>query len=169
MWKFISNKPNENEFTSEATYIWDYKIQKKKRTIRKKSPKHTLKRKSQKVSFEYRNKSFDEFRLMVVDPPSKLDGDESNILSGSLGIPSENKSNEIISNMLLTNILNRWDESKTQSCPSYIYMTTPEYIYINLCSIILKLCHFLLLYILKYISNQLYSNVQYLFLFNIPS
>ena len=138
MLKFLSNEQNENQSPCEAIDVCDDKIQKKKRTIRKKSPKHTLKRKIQKVSFEYRKKSFDEFRLMVVDPPSKLDDYESNILSGSLGIPSENKSNEFISNMLLTNILNHWDESKTQSCPSSIAMTLLEHISLKLCSIILK-------------------------------
>ena len=41
-------------------------------------------------------KSFDDFRLMIVDPPQKLDSEESNILSGSSGISSENISNKVI-------------------------------------------------------------------------
>ena len=56
MWRFVSNKPNLNESLSEATEICDDKIQKKNRNVRKKSPKHTLQRKSQTVSFDYREK-----------------------------------------------------------------------------------------------------------------
>ena len=56
MWKFISNEPNENDFLSEATEICDDKIQTNNRTISKKSPKHTLQRKRQKISADYGNK-----------------------------------------------------------------------------------------------------------------
>ena len=44
---------------------------------------------------------------MIVDPPKKLDSEESNIIYAYLGIPIENQSNEVISKMVLTNILNR--------------------------------------------------------------
>ena len=74
MWKFISNEPNLNESLSELIEIFDDKIQKKKSNISKKSPKHTFQRKRQKFSVDYRGKSFDAFRLMIVDPPQKLDG-----------------------------------------------------------------------------------------------
>ena len=49
MWKFISNEPNENESQSEATEIHNEKIQNKKTSITKKSTKHTLQIKSQKI------------------------------------------------------------------------------------------------------------------------
>ena len=57
-----------------------------------------------------------------------MDGKESYILSGSLGISSENISNEVISKMVLTHILKRWDESKTQFHLSFSAMTPPEHI-----------------------------------------
>ena len=41
-WKFISNEQNENEFMNEATEICNDKIQKKRNTIIKKSPKHNI-------------------------------------------------------------------------------------------------------------------------------
>ena len=47
MWKFISNKPNKNESQSEATEICDDKIKNKKRSITKKTTKHTLQIKRQ--------------------------------------------------------------------------------------------------------------------------
>ena len=56
MWKFISNEPNENGSPSEATEICDDKIQKKKRNIRKKPPKHTLQIKRHKIPVGYREK-----------------------------------------------------------------------------------------------------------------
>ena len=82
MWEFISNETSENESHSEATEICDDKIQKKKSNINKKSPKHTLQRKRQKITIDYRNKSVDDFRLMIVDPSQKMDSEEYNILSG---------------------------------------------------------------------------------------
>ena len=48
LWKFISNKSNENESQSEATKIHDDKIQNKKRITTKYSTKRTLQRKRQK-------------------------------------------------------------------------------------------------------------------------
>ena len=73
MWEFISYEPNYNYFLSEATEICDYNIQKKKMDISKKSPKHTLQKKRQKIPLDYRDKLFDDFRLMILDPHPKLD------------------------------------------------------------------------------------------------
>ena len=93
MLKFISNESNENESQCGTTKICDDNIQNKKRTINKKSTKHTLQRKSQKFSVKYREKSFDEFRIIVVEPTLELDSEESNIISGYFCISSENQSN----------------------------------------------------------------------------
>ena len=54
----------------------------------------------QNMSVDYRDKSFDDFRLMLVEPPQKLDSEKSNILSSSFVISSENQSNEVIPNMI---------------------------------------------------------------------
>ena len=70
---------------------------------------------------------------MVLNPPPKMDSKESNIISGSLGISSENISNEVISNIVLTHILKRWYESKPQLHPSFRAMTPPEHISLRLC------------------------------------
>ena len=76
MLKFIPNEPNGNEFLSVATYMCCDKSQKKKRTISKKSTKHNIHRRRHKMSVGYRNKLFDDFILMIVDPSLKLDGKE---------------------------------------------------------------------------------------------
>ena len=75
---------------------------------------------------------------MIVDPPPKLDSDESDFLSCCYDPSMENKSNEVISKAVLTHMLKRWYESKTQSHPSSIAMTPAEHIYLKVCCIILK-------------------------------
>ena len=67
-----------------------------------------------------------------------MDSEESNILSISFGISGENQSNEVIYNMVLTNILKYWEESKTQSHTSSSAKNPSEHIYLNICCIILK-------------------------------
>ena len=60
--------------------------------------------------------------LIILDPPQKLDSEESNMISSSFGIPIVNQSNEVISKMVLTHLLNFWEESKTQSHPRFSAM-----------------------------------------------
>ena len=71
-------------------------------TANKYSNQHSLQRKRQKTD-DYKKNSFDDFRLMIVDPPPKLDRDESDFLSSCYGPSMENQSNEGISKMVLTN------------------------------------------------------------------
>ena len=103
MWKFISNVSNRNEYNSKATEIHGENTQNKKRINTKKSTKHNLQRKRQKT-VDYREKSFDDFRLMIVDPPQTLESEKYNVLSSSFGISIVNKSNEFISKMVLTRL-----------------------------------------------------------------
>ena len=56
MWKFISNEQNENESQSEVTDICDDKTQNKKRSITNKPTNHTIQRKRQKITVDYREK-----------------------------------------------------------------------------------------------------------------
>ena len=79
--------------------------------------------------------------LMIVDPPQKLDYEESNILSIYFGISSEKQSNEVISKMVLTNLLKSWEESKNYSNPRSSAMNPSEHISLKLCCIILKYFH----------------------------
>ena len=104
---------------------------------------------------------------MIVYPPQKMDSKESNILSSSIGLSSENKSNKFILNMVLTHIKNRCDEIKNQSHLISIAITPTEHIYLMLCHIILKYCLILLIHLLKFISNQLSSNVLYMFVLHL--
>ena len=137
MWRFISNEPNEDESESEATEIHNDRIQNKKRNANKYSTKHTLQKKRQK-KVDYRNNLFYGFRLMIVDPPPTSNSDESDVLSICYVPSMENQSNEVISKMVLTRLLKRWDDSKTWSHPSSIAMTLSEHIIVKVCCIIMK-------------------------------
>ena len=91
-------------------------------SITKKSTKHTLQRKRQKQLNKGGN-NLNEFRLMIVDPPPKLEIEESTILSSSFGISRGNQSNEVISKMVLTSLFKHWEESKTHSHSRFSTMT----------------------------------------------
>ena len=78
---------------------------------------------------------------MIVYPPPNLDSEESNIIPSSFGISSENNSNEVISNMLLTQILKRSEESKTQLHPRSSETSPLEHMSLKLLCIVLKKCH----------------------------
>ena len=86
MLNFISNEPNENEYQCEVIAICDENIKKKKRNISKKSTKHTIQRKRHHSSVGHRNKSFDDFRIIIVDPTQELDSEESDVISSSFGV-----------------------------------------------------------------------------------
>ena len=75
---------------------------------------------------------------MIVDPPPKINSEESDVLSICYGTSMENQSNEVISKMVLTYFFKPWDENKTQLHPSSITMTLVEHISPKVCSIILK-------------------------------
>ena len=72
---FISNDTNEDESHSEATDIHNDKIQNKKRTANNYSTNNNLQIRRQKI-VDHRKNSIDDFRVMIVDPPSKLNSDE---------------------------------------------------------------------------------------------
>ena len=75
---------------------------------------------------------------MIVYPSPKLDSEESNIISSSFGIPRGNKSNEVMSKVVLNYLLKSWEESKTQSHPRFSDMTPSENISLKIFCIILK-------------------------------
>ena len=101
LWKISFNELNEDESQSEATETHNDKIQNKKRNANNSSTKHNIQRKRQKP-VDYNNNSFDDFRLMIVDPHPKLDSEESEFLSNCYFQSMKNKSNGDISKMVLT-------------------------------------------------------------------
>ena len=95
MWKFSFNELNEDKSHSEATETHNGKIQNKKSTATKSSTKHYIQRNIKKP-VDYRNISFDDFRLVIVDPHPKLDSDGLELLYNWYGHPMKNQSNEDI-------------------------------------------------------------------------
>ena len=134
----ISNEPNEHYSQCDATEICDDKICNKKSMFSNNTRRHTFQIKRKKILVDYKNKSFDDFRLLIVDTPQKLAYKESKILSAYFGLSSENISTEVISKMVLTRILKCWYEGNHQLHPSFISMTLSENISLKRYSIILK-------------------------------
>ena len=96
----ISNEPNEIDSQCGTTEMFDENIFKKTSTFRNNKPCHTLQINRQSISLYYREKSFDVFSLLIVDPTQKLDYEESKIIPAYFGL-SEKKSKEVILNMVL--------------------------------------------------------------------
>ena len=88
----IPKEPNENDSQCDTTEICDDKICKKKMYFSNNTPRNTLQRNRQKLSADYRGKVFDNFRLLIVDPPQKLDYEKSRIISDYFGLSGENPS-----------------------------------------------------------------------------
>ena len=63
----LSNEPNEDESQSEVIETHNDKILNKKMNANKYSTNNNLQKKRQK-SVDYRKNSFDDFRVMIVDP-----------------------------------------------------------------------------------------------------
>ena len=137
MWKFSYNEITEDESQSEAIETQNDRIQNKKRRATKYSTKNTLQRQRQKP-VDYMENSFDDFRLMILDPHPKLHIDDLVILY-KCNVPGIKKGiNEVISKRVLTHLLKRWDQNKTQSHPSSTVLTAAEHVSLKVCNIVLK-------------------------------
>ena len=75
---------------------------------------------------------------MIVYPHPKLDSDQLELLSNCYGQSMKNQSNKDIANMVLTRLLKRWDQNKTQSHPSSTAITSAEQISLKVFSIVLE-------------------------------
>ena len=82
--------------------------------------------------------SFDDFRLMIVDPHPNLHIDDLVILS-KCNVPGMKKgTNEVIAKRVLTHLLKCWDQNKTQSHPSSSALSPAEHVSLKVCDIVLK-------------------------------
>ena len=137
MWKFSYNERTVDESQSEAIETHNENLQNKKKRATKYSTKHTLQRKRQK-KVNYMENSFDDFKLMVVYPSPKLHIDDLVIIS-KCDVPGIKKgTNEVISKRVLTHLLKRWDQNKTQSHPSSIALSPAEHVSLKVCKFFLK-------------------------------
>ena len=104
---------------------------KNKKTNNIMEPGHNFEIKRHKPVVDYNKHSLDNFQLIVVSPSPYLISNKKEVLSTSYLRSYQYQIVEIISKQILTHLLNRWDESKTNSHLSYIYMTLSEHIFIN--------------------------------------
>ena len=137
MWKFSYNERTEEKSQSEAIETHNDNLQNKKKRATKFSTKNTLQRKRQK-QVDYMEHSFDDFKLIVVYPSPKLHIDDLVILS-KCDVPGMKKgTNEVIAKRVLTHLLKRWDQNKTQSHPSSSALSPAEHVSLKVCDIVLK-------------------------------
>ena len=137
MWNFSFNEQTEDKSQSEATETQNYKIQNKNRSATKYSMKHTLQKNRQKP-VDYRDNSLDDFKLMIVYPHQKLHIDYLVILSKCNVSGTKKGTNEVIDKRVLTHLLKRWDQNKTQSHPSSTALSPAEHVSLKVCNIVLK-------------------------------
>ena len=88
LWGFISNEPN----LIVKQQIYTITIYKVRRGVIPNIQPSILFRERGKTN-DYRNKTFDEFRLMILDPTPKMNSEESDIISICFGTSIENRSN----------------------------------------------------------------------------
>ena len=75
---------------------------------------------------------------MIVDPHPKLHIDDLVILSKCYGQAMKKETHEDIAKRILTRLLKRWDQNKTQSHPSSTSLTAAEHVSLKVCNIVLK-------------------------------
>ena len=75
---------------------------------------------------------------MIAEPHPKLYSDELELLSNCYGQSMKNQLNEDIAKRVLTHLLKRWDQNKTQSHPRSTAITSAEHISLKVCSIFMK-------------------------------
>ena len=96
---------------------------------------------------------------MILDPYPKLDSDELELLSKCYGRSMKNQSNENISKRVLTHLLKRWDQNKTQLHTRSTVITSAEHISLKVCSIVLTYFHIQTSYQVNYCSGLFLSSI----------
>ena len=75
---------------------------------------------------------------MILDPHPKLHIDDLVIPSKCYGQAMKKETNEDIAKRILTHLLKRWDQNKTQSHPSSTSITAAEHVSLKVCNIVLN-------------------------------
>ena len=75
---------------------------------------------------------------MIVDPHQELHMDDLVILSKCYCQAMKKETNEDIAKRILTHLLKRWYQNKTQFHPSSTALTAAEHVSLKVCNIVLK-------------------------------
>ena len=102
------------------------------------TPRHHIQRKRRKKMNDYSQKSIDYFKLLLVKPSSKVTNQEKKCLRNSFDASSQYQCIETNSKRILTHVLRRWDDIKSNAHPSTSVMIPAETIALKIYSIELK-------------------------------
>ena len=102
------------------------------------TPRHQLQRKRRKTMNDYSQKSIDGFELVVVTPSPKVTGQEKKCVRNYFDVSSQDHAIENSSKRILTHILRRWEENKSNAHPSTSALTPSETVALKIYSIELK-------------------------------
>ena len=102
------------------------------------TPRHQIQRKRRKKMNYYSQKSIDDFELVLVTPFTKVTDQEKKIVSNCFDVSSQDQSIENTSKRILTHVLRRWKEDKSNAHPSTSVMTPAETVALKIYSIELK-------------------------------
>ena len=86
----------------------------------------------------YSHKSIDDFEIVLVTPSPKVTDQEKKIVRNCFDDPSPYQYIEKTSKRLLTRVLRRWKEDKSNAHPSTSAMTTSETVDLKIYTIELK-------------------------------
>ena len=102
------------------------------------TPCHQIQRKSRKKMNDYSHKSIDDFELVLVTPSPKVTDQEKKCVRNFFDVSSQDQSIENTSKRILTHVLRRWKEDKSNAHPSTSAMTPAETVALNIYTIELK-------------------------------
>ena len=100
--------------------------------------RHQLQRKRQKKIHGYSHKSINNFILVLVNPSPKLTDLEKKHVMNSFDSSSQDKCIETNTKRILTHVLMRWKEDKSNAHPSTCTLTAAETVALKIYSIELK-------------------------------
>ena len=102
------------------------------------TPCHQLQRKRQKKVHDYSQKSIDDFKLIIVNPSSKLTDKEKKIVMNYFDSYSQYQYIETNTKRFLTRVLMRWNEDKSIAHTSTCTKTPAKTVDLKIYSIKLK-------------------------------
>ena len=102
------------------------------------TPRHQLQRKRQKKLHDYSQKSINDFLLVLVNTSPKLTDLEKKHVINSFHSSSQDQCIETNTNIVLTHVLMRWKEYKSNAHPITCVLTAAETVALKIYSIELK-------------------------------
>ena len=82
------------------------------------SPHHQLQRKRQKKVHDYSQKSIDDLKMIVVNPPPQLTDQEKSIIMTYSGSSSQYQIVKNNTKRIMPHVLNRWNGNMPSYCTS---------------------------------------------------